>query len=161
MCHNMSIYRRLNPRLLVQVGLGLGLLHWANMSNIYLYHPPSNSRQKLDEGLRLDKHEKITWRCREECLWRNHNEECANWPILEFQMKKRSLKLESTQKTKQDRSFRKFWLLVKGQCKKSKSTGPGSKSTDTWSGSVLGFRVGHGSSCKDADSSWWRGADVD
>ena len=33
---NMSIYRRLNPRLLVQVGVGLGLLHWANMSNISL-----------------------------------------------------------------------------------------------------------------------------
>ena len=33
---NMSIYRRLNPRLLVQAGMGLGLLHWANMSNIYL-----------------------------------------------------------------------------------------------------------------------------
>ena len=32
----MSIYRRLNPRLLVQAGLGLGLLHWANMSNIYI-----------------------------------------------------------------------------------------------------------------------------
>ena len=32
----MSIYRRLNPRLLVQEGLGLGLLHWANMSNIYI-----------------------------------------------------------------------------------------------------------------------------
>ena len=33
---NISIYRRLNPRLLVQVGVGLGLLHWANMSNISL-----------------------------------------------------------------------------------------------------------------------------
>ena len=33
---NMNIYRQLNPRLLVQVGVGLGLLHWANMSNIYL-----------------------------------------------------------------------------------------------------------------------------
>ena len=33
---NMSIYKRLNPRLLVQVGLVLGLLHWANMSNISL-----------------------------------------------------------------------------------------------------------------------------
>ena len=32
----MSIYRRLNPRLLVQAGLGLDLLHWANMSNIYI-----------------------------------------------------------------------------------------------------------------------------
>ena len=33
---NMSIYRQLNPRLLVQVGVGLDLLHWANMSNIFL-----------------------------------------------------------------------------------------------------------------------------
>ena len=33
---NMSIYKQLNPRLLVQAGVGLGLLHWANMSNIYL-----------------------------------------------------------------------------------------------------------------------------
>ena len=33
---NMSIYRRLNPRLLVQAEVGLGLLHWANMSNISL-----------------------------------------------------------------------------------------------------------------------------
>ena len=32
----MSIYRLLNPRLLVQPRLGLGLLHWANMSNISL-----------------------------------------------------------------------------------------------------------------------------
>ena len=37
-------------------------------------------------------------------------------------MKKRSLKLESTQKTEQDGPFRKFLLLVKGQRKKSKST---------------------------------------
>ena len=29
MSHNMSIYRQLNPRLLVQAGLDLGLLHWA------------------------------------------------------------------------------------------------------------------------------------
>ena len=34
--HNMNIYKRLNPRLLVQAGLGLGLLHWPNMSSIYL-----------------------------------------------------------------------------------------------------------------------------
>ena len=43
MSHNMSIYKRLNPRLLVQAGLGLGLLHWANMSNIYIsniLYPP-------------------------------------------------------------------------------------------------------------------------
>ena len=33
---NMSIYRRLNSRLLVQVKVGLSLLHWANMSNISL-----------------------------------------------------------------------------------------------------------------------------
>ena len=33
---NMSIYRRLNPKLLVQARVSLGLLHWANMSNISL-----------------------------------------------------------------------------------------------------------------------------
>ena len=33
---NTSIYRQLNPKLLVQVGVILGLLHWANMSNISL-----------------------------------------------------------------------------------------------------------------------------
>ena len=33
---NMSIYKRLNPKLLVQVGVGLSLLHWVNMSNIFL-----------------------------------------------------------------------------------------------------------------------------
>ena len=41
---NMSIYRRLNPRLLlVQAGMGLGLLHWANMSNIYLQQIRTNN----------------------------------------------------------------------------------------------------------------------
>ena len=33
---NMIIYKRLNPRLPVQAGVGLGLFHWANMSNISL-----------------------------------------------------------------------------------------------------------------------------
>ena len=36
MNYNISIYERLNPRLLVQVRVGLGLLHWANISNISL-----------------------------------------------------------------------------------------------------------------------------
>ena len=35
---NMKIYRRQNLRLLIQVGVGLGVLHWANMSNISLTH---------------------------------------------------------------------------------------------------------------------------
>ena len=43
-----------------------------------------------------------------ECLWRNHNEECANWSISELQMKKRSPKSESTQKIKQDKPFQKI-----------------------------------------------------
>ena len=42
---NMSIYRQLNPKLLVQIGLGLGLLHWANICLIYISNrkdpPPS------------------------------------------------------------------------------------------------------------------------
>ena len=33
---NMNICNRLNPRLLVQAKVDLGLLHWANMSNISL-----------------------------------------------------------------------------------------------------------------------------
>ena len=36
MNHNMCLYRRLNPRLLVQEGVNLSLLHWANISNISL-----------------------------------------------------------------------------------------------------------------------------
>ena len=38
----MSIHRRLNPKLLVQVGVSLDLLHWANMSNISLTKPLSS-----------------------------------------------------------------------------------------------------------------------
>ena len=33
---NMSIYRRLKPKLLIQAEVGLGLLQWVNMFNIYL-----------------------------------------------------------------------------------------------------------------------------
>ena len=32
---NMNIYRGLNPKLLVQTGMDLDVLHLANMSNIY------------------------------------------------------------------------------------------------------------------------------
>ena len=60
MSHNMSIYRRLNPRLLVQVRMGLGLLHWANMSNISLTKlntlliklPIVQSREKFGDEIR-------------------------------------------------------------------------------------------------------------
>ena len=33
---NMSIYKRLNPKLLVQVEVGLDLFYWANISKISL-----------------------------------------------------------------------------------------------------------------------------
>ena len=66
-------------------------------------------------------------------------------------MKKRSPKLKSTRKTEQDRPCRKFLLLVKGQCKKSKSTGPGSKSTDTGPGRFRVFGLGHGLNSGAAD----------
>ena len=58
-------------------------------------------------------------------------------------MKKWSSKLESTRKTEQDRPYRKFWLLVKGQRKKVKVKVNWSrvKVNGYWSGSVLGFRV--------------------
>ena len=32
----MSIYRQLNPKLLIQAEVTLSLLHWTNMSNISL-----------------------------------------------------------------------------------------------------------------------------
>ena len=38
MNYNMSIYKQLNPKLLVQVRVGLNLLNWANISNISLTH---------------------------------------------------------------------------------------------------------------------------
>ena len=136
---NMSIYRRLNPRLLVQAGMGLGLLHWANMSNIYIYIYIFNTLPQTQGGSSMKVWGWISMRrsledAMNKAFKKNHNEECANWPILEFQTKKWSSKLESKQKTEQDRPCRKFWLLVKGQRKKSKSTGPGSKSTDTGPG---------------------------
>ena len=115
---NMCIYRQLNPRLLVQVGLGLGILHWANICLIYISNtfPQTQSGSSMKAWGWISMRRSL-WRCLEECLWKNHNEEYANWPILEFQMKKQSPKLESTRKTEQDRPFRKFWLLVKGQRK--------------------------------------------
>jgi len=42
----MSIYRQLNPRLLVQVGMGLSLLHWTSMSNISLIQAVHNYSSK-------------------------------------------------------------------------------------------------------------------
>ena len=78
-------------------------------------------------------------------------------------MKKQSSKLESTGKIEQDRPFRKFWVLVKGQRKKSKSnsTGPGSKSTDTGSGRFRVSGSGHWSNSGAADIILWRVDDVD
>ena len=148
MCHNMSIYRRLNPRLLVQAGLGLGLLHWANMSNIYLYHPPSNSRRKLDKGLRLDKHEKISWRCRKECL---EETTMKNVPIDQFWSFKRRNRAQN-------------WNL----CEKLSKIGP-IGNFDFWSKvnwsrvKVNGYWSGSGqrSSSRSANVILWRVADVD
>ena len=51
---NMSIYKRLNSKPLVQVELGLGLLHWANIclkyiSNILNVIPfKKKKKKKLD-----------------------------------------------------------------------------------------------------------------
>ena len=78
-------------------------------------------------------------------------------------MKKWSPKSKSMWKTEQDRPCRKFWLLVKGQRKKSKSksTGLGSKSTDTGLGRFRVSGSGHGSSSRSVDVILWRVADVD
>ena len=66
-------------------------------------------------------------------------------------MKKRSLKLESTRKTEQDRPVGNFDFWSKVNAKKSKSTGPRSKSTDTGSGRFRVFGLGHGSSSRSVD----------
>ena len=83
-------------------------------------------------------------------------------------MKKQSLKLESTRKTEQDRPCRKFWLLVKGQRKKSKSksTGPGQSQRilvrvgSGFPGRVTGRTVDPMSSSYGVSMTWTR-ADVD
>ena len=83
-------------------------------------------------------------------------------------MKKRSLKLESTQKTEQDGPFWKFCLLVKGQRKKSKSksTGPGQSQRilvrvgSGFPGRVTGRAVDLLTSSYDVSLTWIR-ADVD
>ena len=46
----MSIYRRLNPKLLIQAGVGLDLLYWTNMSNISLTEPKKIEISNLVEA---------------------------------------------------------------------------------------------------------------
>ena len=70
---NMSIYRRLNPRLLVQVGLGLGLLHWANICLIYI----SNTLPQTQGGSSIKAWGWISMRrslggAVKNAFWRNH-----------------------------------------------------------------------------------------
>ena len=48
MNHNMSLYRRLNLRQLVQVVVSLNLLHWANMSNISLTSNNNIKRERVN-----------------------------------------------------------------------------------------------------------------
>ena len=48
---NMSIYRQLNFRLLVQVGLGLGLLHWANICLIYISNNNNNNNNNNNKSI--------------------------------------------------------------------------------------------------------------
>ena len=154
---NICIYRRLNPKLLVQVGLGLGLLHWANICLIYI----SNTLPQTQGGSSTKVWGWISMRRSfknaVKCLWRNHNEECANWPILELQMKKRSLKLESTRKTEQDRPLSEILTFGQKSTQKVKVKVNWSrvKVNGYWSGS------GHGSSNKSADIILWCVADVD
>ena len=51
MNHNMSLYRRLNLRQLVQVGVSLNLLHWANMSNISLTSNNNTKRERVNSTI--------------------------------------------------------------------------------------------------------------
>ena len=83
---------------------------------------------KLDESLKLDKYAKMPWKM----SWKNHDEECANWLILELQLKEQNPKLESIRKFEPERLFQEFLLLVNGQRKcqsqlKIKVNGQGQK----------------------------------
>ena len=53
MNHNMSLYRRLNLRQLVQVGVSLNLLHWANMSNISLTSNNNTKRERVNSTISI------------------------------------------------------------------------------------------------------------
>ena len=81
-------------------------------------------------------------------------------------MKKRSSKLESTRKTEQDRPLSEILTFGQRSTQKSKSIGPGSKSTDTGpgrfrvSGSGHGLNSGAVTSSYDVSMTWTR-ADVD
>ena len=51
MNHNMSLYRRLNLRQLVQVGVSLNLLYWANVSNISLTSNNNTKRERVNSTI--------------------------------------------------------------------------------------------------------------
>ena len=53
MNHNMSLYRRLNLRQLVQVVVSLNLLHWANMSNISLTSNNNTKRERVNSTISI------------------------------------------------------------------------------------------------------------
>ena len=53
MSHNMSLYRRLNLRQLVQVVVSLNLLHWANMSNISLTSNNNTKRERVNSTISI------------------------------------------------------------------------------------------------------------
>jgi len=52
----------------------------------------------------MDKHAKMPWKM----SWRNHDEEYANWLILELQMKEQNPKSEYMRKFEQNRLFQEF-----------------------------------------------------
>ena len=70
---------------------------------------------KLDESLKLDKYAKMPWKM----SWKNHDEECANWLILELQLKEQNPKLESMWKFEPERLFQEFyfWLMANEKVK--------------------------------------------
>ena len=79
---NMSIYRRLNLRLLVQAGIGLGLLRWANICLIYI----SNTLPQTQGGSSMKAWGWISMRRSLEDAVKNAFEETImkNMPINQF-----------------------------------------------------------------------------
>ena len=127
---NMSIYRQLNLRLLVQVGLGLGLLHWANICLIYI----SNTLPQTQGGSSMKVWGWISMKRSLGHALKNAFEETTmkNMPIDQFRnfkwrngVQNRNLR----EKLSKIGPFGNFDFWSKVNAKESKSTGPESKST--------------------------------
>ena len=160
----MCIYRQLNPRLLVQVGLGLGLLHWANICLIYI----SNTLLQTQGGSSMKAWGWISMKRSLGDALKNAFEETTmkNMPIDQFRSFKWRNKVQNWNLRKKLSKIGPFgnfdfWSKVNAKSKPmiwSKSIVKKSQRA-IQSRSVSGFRVGSWIGCRDTNVILWRGDD--